>query len=332
MLHALPFVFGANVGTTITALLSSIKSNRAARRCALVHLFLKLSAAIVCMFLIMPLARATVILSPGGESIRVIANSHTLFNVLNMLVFLPFTRQIATLAIRLFPDTEEKVVFPELRSIDYEAGDMQILRSKLANALAGGIGMVKKAIEHVSIQFSELEWKRLEDIAAEDEELDRGYKEIRNCCSLLYRLPARASNRETFMTIIRFAEILERLGDDITRSTIRILMKMRAESLAFSFSSVAELQALMKRFIAILEEVTLMIRGTPRLRPDEIANLVQAARDKLQAMRKAHFQSMTDNIPSEVSSSTHYIDILSELESSVNKLDTLVSLSETISS
>ncbi len=331
LLHALPFVFGANVGTTITALLSSIKTSRAARRCALAHTFLKLSGAVVCMFAIGPIARLTGMLSPGVGIIRLIANSHTLFNVMNVIVFLPFTKQISGIFTRLVPDTKETVIFPGLRMADYSSLDKEHLRPKLTDALVALAAMVQNAIRHISVQYSELAWNRLEDIAAEDGKIDEGYKEIRDCCTLVYRLPSEEINRETVLTVIRFAELLERLGDDFTRSTIRILRKMLADSLSFSFSSVGELQSLMRRFSEILEDIALNVSGNQRHNHDEIKQMVDSAREKLEAMRRAHFQSITDDIPLEVSSSTHYLDILSEMESSVSKLETLTVLAEKIS-
>ena len=331
LLHALPFVFGANVGTTITALLSSIKTSRAARRCALAHTFLKLSGAVVCMFAIGWIARLTGMLSPGVGIIRLIANSHTLFNVMNVIVFLPFTKQISGIFTRLVPDTKETVIFPGLRMADYSSLDKEHLRPKLTDALVALAAMVQNAIRHISVQYSELAWNRLEDIAAEDGKIDEGYKEIRDCCTLVYRLPSEEINRETVLTVIRFAELLERLGDDFTRSTIRILRKMLADSLSFSFSSVGELQSLMRRFSEILEDIALNVSGNQRHNHDEIKQMVDSAREKLEAMRRAHFQSITDDIPLEVSSSTHYLDILSEMESSVSKLETLTVLAEKIS-
>ncbi len=108
---ALPILLGQNIGTCVTALISSIGANKSAKRVAIVHLlfnvlgtviflslFYLLNAFLHFQFLDMPLE---------GTSIPII---HTAFNVLATLFFLPFTKQIeklACLVIRDNPNEEE---------------------------------------------------------------------------------------------------------------------------------------------------------------------------------------------------------------------------------
>lgn len=108
---ALPILLGQNIGTCVTALISSIGANKSAKRVAIVHLLFNVLGTVVFLslfyllnvfldfaFLDMPLE---------GASIPII---HTTFNVLATLFFLPFTKQIEKLAcliIRDDPDAEE---------------------------------------------------------------------------------------------------------------------------------------------------------------------------------------------------------------------------------
>ncbi len=108
---ALPILLGQNIGTCVTALISSIGANKSAKRVAIVHLLFNVLGTVVFLslfyllnvfldfaFLDMPLE---------GTSIPII---HTTFNVLATLLFLPFTKQIEKLAcliIRDDPDAEE---------------------------------------------------------------------------------------------------------------------------------------------------------------------------------------------------------------------------------
>ncbi len=108
---ALPILLGQNIGTCVTALISSIGANKSAKRVAVVHLlfnvlgtvvflslFYLLNAFINFSFMALPLEAA---------SIPII---HTAFNVLATLLFLPFTKQIEKLAeliIRDDPNAED---------------------------------------------------------------------------------------------------------------------------------------------------------------------------------------------------------------------------------
>ena len=108
-------VFGANVGTCVTAQLASIGKPREAVRAALVHVLFNLAGVLIWIPFIGQLAGLVESISPSAEGLvgsakmaaetpRQIANGHTIFNVANTLVFLPFAGQFARLAEKLVPD------------------------------------------------------------------------------------------------------------------------------------------------------------------------------------------------------------------------------------
>jgi len=103
---AIPVIFGANIGTTITAWLGAIGTARDAKRVALAHSMFKIFGVILFMFLITPLAN--VVTSLGGGITRQIANAHTIFNVAMALLFIPFTRFFGALVMKILPEKAEK--------------------------------------------------------------------------------------------------------------------------------------------------------------------------------------------------------------------------------
>jgi phosphate:Na+ symporter len=116
-------LLGANIGTTITAVIASIGRPREALRSAVAHVLFKVVGVIIWVFVIDQLASLSTWLSPGApgltgidrvaaETPRQIANAHTIFNVINTLLFLPFAAQFARLIERLVPDRplEEEAV------------------------------------------------------------------------------------------------------------------------------------------------------------------------------------------------------------------------------
>ena len=116
-------LLGANIGTTITAMLASIGRPREALRSAVAHVLFKVVGVIIWVFVIDQLASLSTWLSPGApgltgidlaaaETPRQIANAHTIFNVINTFLFLPFAAQFARLIERIVPDRplEEEAV------------------------------------------------------------------------------------------------------------------------------------------------------------------------------------------------------------------------------
>lgn len=94
---AFPFILGANIGTTITAILSSITANKTAKKAAVVHVLFN----IIGVILILPfgtfLIRIVSVMVP--ESIKYqISFLHLFFNVISTLVMLPFAGMLIKLA------------------------------------------------------------------------------------------------------------------------------------------------------------------------------------------------------------------------------------------
>jgi phosphate:Na+ symporter len=140
-------IFGANIGTCVTAALAAMGKPRDAKRAALVHVIFNLAGVAIWFGLIGPLADAVVMISPtasaasvnmatetlrselagfdsltpeqvadaarrSAETPRQIANAHTIFNVSNTLLLIWFTTPLAWLVKKLIPDKSEILAQP----------------------------------------------------------------------------------------------------------------------------------------------------------------------------------------------------------------------------
>jgi len=101
---AIPIILGQNIGTCITALLSSVGANKNARRVAIVHLYFNVIGTVVFLILFYTLNLAigfsfvSAPVTPVG-----IAVVHTIFNVLSTAIMLPFVRLLEKLAYLTIP-------------------------------------------------------------------------------------------------------------------------------------------------------------------------------------------------------------------------------------
>lgn len=106
-------VFGANIGTCVTAALASMGKPREAKRAVLVHVLFNVLGVALWFFFIPNLAELVVHLSPNtGDSkdaARQIANAHAIFNVGNTMIFLGFVSPMAWLVVKILPDIPEPV-------------------------------------------------------------------------------------------------------------------------------------------------------------------------------------------------------------------------------
>ncbi len=114
-------IIGSNIGTCVTALISSLGANPNAKRAAVIHFLFNLFGAVIFMIVlvcwtgfadtvlagIFP-TDITVFGKEGLGATMQIATFHTLFNVINTLLFLPFIKGFVWLAEHIVPDRKKK--------------------------------------------------------------------------------------------------------------------------------------------------------------------------------------------------------------------------------
>jgi phosphate:Na+ symporter len=131
----IPMIFGANIGTCITAGLACIGTAREAKRVALAHVLFKLAGVALFFFWIPEFAELirTIAFKFGSDTARQIANAHTIFNVGLGLLFLPCTTLFANLILKLFPDQPQD---KGLKAMTWHLDDNKILTPAIAIDLA----------------------------------------------------------------------------------------------------------------------------------------------------------------------------------------------------
>ncbi len=112
---AIPIIMGQNIGTCITAILSSFGANKNAKRASTVHLAFNIIGTIIglILFMLIKSLLQPAIFNASANHIS-IAISHTVFNVLCTVILLPASGLLEKLALKLIPDTGKKEVITEL--------------------------------------------------------------------------------------------------------------------------------------------------------------------------------------------------------------------------
>ena len=102
---AIAIVYGANVGTVVTALISSVNASKDAQRTAVAHAIFKMIG--VLFFLPITSFFVSGLQMIGGDIERQIANAHTIFNIVNLIILLPFCNKFADWMVTLLPSKEK---------------------------------------------------------------------------------------------------------------------------------------------------------------------------------------------------------------------------------
>jgi len=158
---AAAFVIGANIGTTITALLGAIGGIPNKKRVALAHLLFNVSTGIVSLLFLYQLIALVDILFSHLDGVIKIAIFHTLFNVLGVLLWYPFISFLTTFTQKYFHKKQDKLtkficnVSTEVPEIAIEALKKEIndLSKKVEEfaLLAINVSPSKILNEHMSI-------------------------------------------------------------------------------------------------------------------------------------------------------------------------------------
>ncbi len=251
---AFPIILGQNIGTCVTALISSIGASKNARRAALVHLYFNIIGTTVFMILFYSINAVVSfdffedVAGPAG-----IAVIHTIFNVFATLILLPFARgleKLAYISIREDEDEKEKKEMGSLldeRFLEQPAFAMERCR-QVAAAMAE---LSQRALTEAISLITKYDEKKAKTVYQMEDEVDR-YEDLLG--SYLVKLSSRnltEKDSRSLSTILHCIGDFERISDhaiNIEESA----RKFYDQKLKFSEKAVGEVQVFTRAVSDIL--------------------------------------------------------------------------------
>lgn len=203
---AIPIIMGQNIGTCVTALLSSIGTNKNARRAALVHLSFNVIGAVVGIILFYVIrAAATPVLLGQAASEWGIAVAHSIFNVLCTAALLPMGGLLEKLVLHLVPDDKQPQRETELdeRLLATPALALERCRTLIADMASYAVEALRESLDTITNYSS----KSADNIRGDEAKTDH-YEDIIG--SYLVKLSARKIGENDSALA---AEYLRLIGD-----------------------------------------------------------------------------------------------------------------------
>ena len=240
-------IFGANVGTCVTALLASIGKPREALRASMVHVLFNTAGVLVWLPFIDQLAALVTSFSPvaqdltgtaklAAESPRQIANAHTVFNIANTLLFLPFAGQFARLVEKMVPDRpmeDERLV--RAKYLDEEllsTPSLALDRARLEILHLGDL--VMEMLERILPAMVAGEREELQEIADLDDGVDLLHGQIVTYLGKISQHPLTESQTAEFLKLMETTNDLENIGDIIETNLARLGTERIEEGVSIS--------------------------------------------------------------------------------------------------
>ena len=239
---AIPIIMGQNIGTCVTALISSVGTSRNAKRAAIVHLSFNVIGTVVwlAVFCIVRAVAAPAIL---GESATMygIAIAHTAFNVACTALLLPASGLLEKLAIRLVPDGKKKdaeVTLDErlLATPPLALEQCSVVAEDMAYYASGAL---KKAIDCVM----EFDPKAAQEVRESEEKTDTYEDMLGTYLLKLGAEPLSDAASEEVTELLKLIGDFERIGDHAV-NIIESAEEMHDKQLEFSRSAKYELSVM----------------------------------------------------------------------------------------
>ena len=232
---AIPIIMGQNIGTCVTALISSVGTSRNAKRAAIVHLSFNVIGTVVwlAVFCIVRAVAAPAIL---GESATMygIAIAHTAFNVACTALLLPASGLLEKLAIRLVPDGKKKdaeVTLDErlLATPPLALEQCSVVAEDMAYYASGAL---KKAIDCVM----EFDPKAAQEVRESEDKTDKYEDTLGTYLLKLGAEPLSDAASEEVTELLKLIGDFERIGDHAV-NIIESAEEMHDKQLEFSRSA-----------------------------------------------------------------------------------------------
>lgn len=238
---AIPVLFGCNIGTCVTALLASIGTSRTARRTAVAHVVFNVVGAVVFLAFREPFAQAVLWVSPTDDMPRLIANSHTLFNLANTLVWLPFTGFMVKLVNGIVRGPELEIA-ADAKYLDHRMlGTPSVALQMAVKETTHMAGLVKQMLAKTREAFFDGNTRVLEEVDDIEDKVDRLKDQtIVYLSTLLSQRTLTQAQSSKLAGLMHAISDIERLADH-TQNIGEYALEKSSKSLPFSENAMQEL-------------------------------------------------------------------------------------------
>lgn len=249
---ALSLILGCNIGTCVTALIASVRTNISAKRAAMAHIIFNVIGVII--FLPFLGLFQNLVSLTSNQLPRQIANAHTLFNVVNTIIFLPFTYLYAKFLTKIIKGKDEeeveylpKFLEPHLLNtppIALEAAVKEAVRT---------LSLTQKMVNLTTDSFFKNDPKPLERITRSEEAVDSLREAITSYLVELMQRELSLDESRKIPAIIHAINDIERIGDHA--ENLRDLVEQKIENhLGFSSMATEELNKMYNDINAMIND------------------------------------------------------------------------------
>ncbi len=306
---AFPIIMGQNIGTCVTALLSSAGANKNGKRAAIVHLFFNIIGTLVLLTMFI-IVRSFIPFFTETASEFNIAIMHTIFNIVCTVALLPASSLLEKIAYALIKDADEKETEPKLdeRLLATPAVALSVCHNATVTMAEDAIGALQLSLKSLN-EYSKDDAKYIRDI----EDKTDHYEDVIG--TYLVKLSSheigdRASDEAA--KILRLIGDFERISDHAV-NIIESAEELMDKKLEFSADARLELNVLTNSVREIIDLALRAYKENDIELAYRVEPLEQVIDELKEALRANHISRLQDGNCS-ISAGFVWNDILTNLE------------------
>lgn len=295
--NAIPIILGQNIGTCVTALLSSVGTNKNAKRAAVVHLSFNIIGSAIFLILFYT-ANAFIGFPFFNDSINKagIAVVHTSFNIFSTLLLLPFTKQLEKLACFIVRD-EKSDSKPEEKKLPlderlFEVPAFALTRAKSVtdsmallaeNSLVASLGLLEKYDEGTAKQ-----------IKADEEQVDSYEDMLGTYLVKLSQESLSKADSHGISLLLHSIGDFERISDHAV-NLCEVANEIYSKKVAFSPDAVKEIETMKQALTEILNLTVGAFQKNDLAAAKSVEPLEQVVDALGESMKTNHIKRLQEN-------------------------------------
>ena len=328
----IPLIFGANIGTCITALLAGLKATRDAKRVAIGHVLFNVIGVLVFCFWIPVFA--DLVAQTTDNVPRQIANAHTIFNIVSTMLFIPFAPFISRTIIRYFPDKEKlrNIEKPAILNLDEKVLSYPTAAINNAQAeISGVVGLTERVVGSLVSPFitdkdqSDVENPELNLITGLHQRLEKIKYLNENISNYLIKISQQDltshQSREVF-ALVSATNYLNSINDTVKVKFENLIGKKESLDEGFSDAGQEEILVYHAKLLKQIKRLNKYFVKYDRAKATKIMKKGKKYKDLEEKYRLEHFKRVSGNVS--VSVATHQLHV--ELMDMLKQINTFIEL------
>ena len=309
-------IMGQNIGTCVTAILSSVGASKNAKCVGTMHLTFNIAGTIIFSILAMFLfARLDPSYGEGIINMTQISFIHTVFNVGTTIILMPFSGYIIKFAMKVNGLKAVETKSDEAELVHLDKRMMSTPSVAVEGAKLEPIRMGRIARENLSLALSTLsdhDEEKMADVKQREFVIDKLCDNISKYLIDLCMLHLSDKDNEMVTSLLNTVSDMERVGDH-AENIVELAEEMKQEGISFSDTALEELNEMSTTTLGAYDN------AVKALELDDITYAVKTSflEDQVDAMEKklraGHIERLS-NAECSVNAGIHFIDLLGNLE------------------